>query len=88
MSSELSRAICRSIDRNLDVKILGVKGAKYQVLKGTSMPAVLIETGFLSNPSEERMLKNGFYRQKLAENIVEGIGDYSENYVLVKVGKK
>jgi N-acetylmuramoyl-L-alanine amidase len=41
------------------------------------MPAVLVESGFLSNPQEERMLKNGFYRQKVAEAIAEGLGDYA-----------
>jgi N-acetylmuramoyl-L-alanine amidase len=69
----LSRTICKSMRDNLDLPILGVKGARYQVLKGARMPAILLEVGFLSNYSEERMLKNNFYRQQLAQNIAQGI---------------
>jgi N-acetylmuramoyl-L-alanine amidase len=49
------------------------------------MPAVLIETGFLSNYQEERMLKNNYYRQKIAESIVEGIHNYDQELALAQV---
>jgi N-acetylmuramoyl-L-alanine amidase len=78
-SIELSRYLCRSIDRNCNTKVIGVKPARYYVLKGIRMPGVLIEIGFLSNAEEERMLKNAFYRQKIAEYIVEGLGDYAQD---------
>ena len=48
------------------------------------MPAILIEVGFLSNAGEERMLKNSYSRQKIAENIVEGINDYAQELVLTE----
>jgi len=78
-SIELSRSICRIMDSSLDCRIIGVKGARFYVLKGARMPAILIEAGFLSNPSEERKLKNGFYRQKIAEGILQGIRDYAQD---------
>ncbi len=81
---ELSRSICRAIDDNLNTKIIGVKGARFYVLKGANIPAVLIETGFLSNPEEERMLKNNFYRQKIAEAITEGIHNYDYGLALAE----
>jgi N-acetylmuramoyl-L-alanine amidase len=87
-SIELSRSLCRVINNNCDIKINGVKAARYYVLKGVRMPAVLIEVGFLSNPSEERMLKNAFYRQKIAESIMEGIGDYAQGASFMGVAKK
>lgn len=81
---ELSRAICRSVDCNLDAEVLGVKNANFEVLRGTQMPAVLIETGFVSNYEEERMLKNSYYRQKIAESISEAIHNYAGGLVLVE----
>jgi len=73
---ELARSICQAIDRNLGMKILGIKAARFQVLKGVQIPAVLVEMGFLSNSGEEGMLKNNYYRQKIAESIADGIKDY------------
>lgn len=81
-SIELSRSICKSMEKNLNVRILGVKGARYQVLKGVHMPAVLIEVGFLSNGKEERMLANSYYRERIAESILEGISDYAKDFNL------
>lgn len=78
-SIELSRSICRIVDNGLDCRVIGIKGARFYVLKGARMPAVLIEAGFLSNPGEERKLKNGFYRQKIAEGILQGIRDYAQD---------
>lgn len=76
-SIALSHSICQAMNSNLNCPILGVKGARFQVLRTAQMPAILIEVGFLSNPTEESKLKNSFYRQKVAEGIVRGIEDYS-----------
>jgi len=77
-SIQLARNICKSVGSNMDVRVIGVKDARYEVLRGARVPAVLIETGFLSNYKEERMLKNGYYRQKVAESIMEGLRDYAQ----------
>ena len=79
-SISLAQSICQSAQRNMGVKILGVKGARFVVLKGSNVPAVLVEMGFLSNPTEERYLRNGFYRQQLAEAVCAGILDYEGRY--------
>lgn len=76
----LAQSICHSADKNMGLKILGVKAAKFFVLKGSNIPAVLVEVGFLSNPYEEKYLRNGFYRQQLAEAIGEGVFDYGSRY--------
>lgn len=83
-SIELSQTVCNSMRDNLSLRILGVKGARFEVLRGVRMPAVLIEIGFLSNYDEERKLKNNYYRQKITEAIAQGISDYSRNAVLVE----
>ncbi|MFA5275313.1 MAG: N-acetylmuramoyl-L-alanine amidase [Candidatus Omnitrophota bacterium] len=87
-SIELSHSICRFINNNCDTKVIGVKAARYYVLKGIRMPGILIEAGFLSNASEERMLKNPFYRQKIVESIMEGIGDYAQGAYLMEAAKR
>jgi N-acetylmuramoyl-L-alanine amidase len=48
----------------------------YYVLKKTSMPAVIVECGFMSNPRELELLKDGIYQEKLAWAIYMGICDY------------
>jgi N-acetylmuramoyl-L-alanine amidase len=80
----LANHICRSISRDMDVRVLGIKAGRYYVLKGVRMPAVLIETGFLSNSGEERMLRNSLYRQKLAEAIAGSLSDYDRDLVLAR----
>ena len=79
-SISLAQSICQSAQRNMGLRILGVKGARFAVLKGSNIPAVLVEMGFLSNPTEERYLRNGFYRQQLAEAVCGGILDYEGRY--------
>ena len=56
----------------------GVKQAPFVVLIGTTMPAVLTEIGFVTNPKEEALLKKPDYRQKLAEAIFHGVSKYAE----------
>jgi N-acetylmuramoyl-L-alanine amidase len=55
---------------------LGVKHAPFLVLMGAEMPAILVETGFVSNPAEERKLADPKYRGQAARAIFDGIKDY------------
>jgi N-acetylmuramoyl-L-alanine amidase len=55
---------------------LGVKHAPFLVLMGAEMPSILVETGFVSNPGEERKLADPKYRAHAARAIFEGIKDY------------
>jgi N-acetylmuramoyl-L-alanine amidase len=54
----------------------GVKKAPFIVLIGASMPSVLAEIGFVSNPREEALLKKPEHRQKIAEALYKGIANY------------
>ena len=51
----------------------------YYILKQTSIPAVIVECGFLSNPQEEALLNTEEYREKIAWSIYEGITEYFES---------
>ena len=50
-----------------------VEQAGFAVLKGQGIPSILVETAFISNPSEEQLLKNANHQQKLARAILTGI---------------
>ncbi len=75
-SIELADTISQAVARRLGMKLLGVKGAPFVVLKGARMPAVLVEVGYLSNGGGELKLKDPSYRQKMSEAIAEGIMDF------------
>jgi N-acetylmuramoyl-L-alanine amidase len=53
-----------------------VEQASFAVLKSPSVPSILIETAFISNPEEESRLNDEAYQQKLASAILGGIRDY------------
>jgi N-acetylmuramoyl-L-alanine amidase len=55
----------------------GVKRARFHVIRAAEMPAVLVESGFLSNPEEEKLILTGAYRQQLAAAIGGGIARYA-----------
>src|SRR5437588_7516160 len=52
----------------------GVRRRGYYVLRKTNIPAVLVECGFLTNPTEAAYAQTASYRQKLAEEIAAGVG--------------
>jgi len=58
------------------VKSLGVKQAPFYVLIGAEMPAILVETGFITNPTERKRLLSQKYLESLANGIVGGIDSY------------
>ena len=72
-SEALAAAIQEELDKKLTVPNRGVKQAGFYVLSGASMPCVLIEGGFVSNPSEEKNLKTPSYRKKIAEGIYKAV---------------
>jgi len=57
----------------------GVKKAPFVVLIGASMPSILTEIGFISNPRDEKELRKPETRQKIAEALFKGIEQYAES---------
>ncbi len=53
-----------------------VQQAGFAVLKAPNIPAVLLETAFISNPREERNLKSSAHQKKMAQAISRGINNY------------
>ena len=56
----------------------GIKQNTFRVLKGATMPAVLVEVGFISNAKEERLLGSADYQDKLAEALYRGLVRYKD----------
>jgi N-acetylmuramoyl-L-alanine amidase len=56
-----------------------VEQAGFAVLKAPDIPSILIETAFLTNPQEERNLRNKKYQRKVAKSILVGIRKYFED---------
>ena len=81
---ELATAVQASLVRTLrsrvgKVKDHGVKHALFYVLLGTHMPAILVETAFLSNPEEEKRLRSPKYQDGAAEAISRGVKDFLDS---------
>jgi len=74
----LAYELQKSLKRNLGVEDHGVRRARYWILRDATMPAVLIEGGFMSNPGESRRIYDAAYRRQMAQAIVAGVMAYQK----------
>ena len=81
-SRRLAELIQAQLTSGKQVKNRGVKHAPFVVLIGTKVPAVLVEVGFISNPTEGKRLTTKAYQRQLATAIAEGIEHYIKNLPL------
>jgi len=79
-SSTLAEYIQFELNELLGTRNRGVKQAPFRVLMRTAMPAVLIETSFISNPAEEKKLQNQEFLDKIAFAIFNGISKFIYYY--------
>lgn len=61
-----------------------VDQANFAVLKAPDIPSILVETAFISNPTEERLLSGSDFRKKVANSIANGIKIYLSTAVLAR----
>ena len=78
-SRRLAELIQAQLASGKQVKNRGVKHAPFVVLIGTKVPAVLVEAGFISNPTEGKRLTTKAYQRQLATAIAKGIEQYIKN---------
>src|SRR5947208_6486443 len=57
----------------------GIRTAPFYVLIGANMPSILAEIAFVSNPQEERLLRTGDHRERIARSLLGGVRDYLES---------
>jgi len=72
-SASLAASIHRNVVSSAPSENRGIRRRGFYVLRRTSIPSVLVECGFLTNPTEGRLALSGDYRQRLAEQIARGI---------------
>jgi N-acetylmuramoyl-L-alanine amidase len=77
-SIRLASSVEKSITRSLKLKGRRLQYAPFYVLAMTKMPAILVETAFISNPKEERLLRTPAFRQQVAEAIFQGVNGYRQ----------
>jgi len=61
---------------NAGLKDRGVKKAPFVVLIGANMPSILAEISFLTNPEDAQELRQGTYRERIAESLYRGVARY------------
>ena len=75
-SMKLAKAVLGAIGGVNDLHKSRVEQAGFAVLKAPDIPSILVETAFLTNPEEEKKLKDEAYQDKMAEAILAGIRKY------------
>jgi N-acetylmuramoyl-L-alanine amidase len=77
-----------SSKNNAAAKNRGIKKAPFVVLIGASMPSVLAEIGFLTNATDEALLRKPEQREKIAEALYRGVANYADSLSHFQVAKR
>jgi N-acetylmuramoyl-L-alanine amidase len=75
-SKKLADAVLSRVIRRTSAQSRGVKKGNFYVIRETSMPAILVEGGFISNLDERTLLKSRDYQEKIARGIADGVDQY------------
>ena len=79
-SSRFALDIQEEMNRATGVQNRGVKQAPFKVLVGATMPAALVEVGFITNPAEEDKLKSDNFQDMMVEALVRAVQRYKTDY--------
>jgi N-acetylmuramoyl-L-alanine amidase len=77
----LARAVHEEIIGATNANDRGVRSARFYVIRKTSMPAILVETGFITSPEESSNLNTPSYQQKMADAIARGVDAFLKGKV-------
>ncbi|BAY79007.1 cell wall hydrolase/autolysin (plasmid) [Nostoc linckia NIES-25] len=72
----LARTVHNSILQSINIKDRGVRRARFYVLRKSSMPSILVETGYLTGRQDNAKLRSSAYQNQMAEAIARGILQY------------
>ena len=75
-SLDVGKYVLKDMGRIARLHKKQVEQAGFLVLKSPDVPSILVETGFISNPTEAKRLATSSYRQKMAQSIYKGIYGY------------
>ncbi|MGQ3892122.1 N-acetylmuramoyl-L-alanine amidase [Legionella sp. CNM-4043-24] len=79
-SLHMGNQVLRNLDTMTSLHNRKVEQARFMVLKSPDIPSILIETGFISNPREEKNLNSPQYQARLTQSIFEGLKQYFWEY--------
>jgi N-acetylmuramoyl-L-alanine amidase len=80
-SSMLAQSIQNALSGKMKpFKSRGVRKADFYVLRGSLMPAVLVEIGFITNDAESKYLRQAVYQKQLADSVGNGIAKFITSY--------
>lgn len=79
-SFDLGSRMLNSMGRINRLQKAEVQQAGFMVLKSPDIPSVLVETAFISNPREEKLLGDPDYQDKMADSIFDGVRSYFARY--------
>jgi N-acetylmuramoyl-L-alanine amidase len=68
--------------------VRGVKQAGFVVLKSVEFPSVLVETAFINNPAEAKLLKDPKFQKKIAKQLADGVTEYFDRAGITLGGAK
>jgi N-acetylmuramoyl-L-alanine amidase len=77
-SLRLAYQVQKSLVRNLAAEDRSVRRARFAVLRDAAMPAILVESGYMTHPTEGRRILDAGYRKMIAAAIVTGILNYQK----------
>jgi N-acetylmuramoyl-L-alanine amidase len=80
LGKNLAELVHQQIIASTGANDRGVRSARFYVITKTSMPAILVETGFITNPSEASRLLNNNYQERMAAAIAQGIDQFLKSY--------
>lgn len=86
-SSTVAAHIARQAGKRLGSQNRGVKQAGFYVLRGTSMPAVLVESAFITNSKEEGLLRSSRYQQRIIDAVYAGLLDYEKRKIQARLAQ-
>jgi len=79
-AEDVQESLAKRVQKTVKpIKNRGVRKAPFVVLIGADMPSILTEISFLSNPADEKLLKQPEHRQRVAEGIFQGIAGYLQS---------
>ncbi len=79
-SLRVGKAVLSAMKQSQKMHLNRVEQAGFVVLKSPDIPSILVETAFISNPLEERKLRDGNYQSQMASAIMAGIRDYFKEH--------
>jgi N-acetylmuramoyl-L-alanine amidase len=79
VSGRLASFVHNQIINTTGARDRGVRTARFHVIRRTSMPSILVETGFVTNPQESANLNDPSYQERMAQAIARGVDQFMKS---------